>query len=297
VTEPQEKLAYRPALFGQVTAHYSDSRAGVDEWKRISILAPLSGEALLDPWEGSSTLSWHLDTLLLEPSQGFSFEDLPAPAQNIKSHDKWKKMLATHVYQDCPLVLWKSKSPVLTSQPGETEDQFQARIRQLLREERDLAVEKVRTKYESKIARLRERIHTAQTRVAKEESEYKQHQFQTAISFGSTLMGALFGRKLGTQTNIGKAATAMRGIGRAADQKGDIAIAEEKVEVLQKDLLEMEADLEKELAEIRFKFDGSPLEYDTKEVRPRKSDLTLDFYALVWAPWAASAGGGARPIY
>ncbi|MCA9413927.1 MAG: ATP-binding protein, partial [Candidatus Omnitrophica bacterium] len=166
-----------------------------------------------------------------------------------------------------------------------------------LREERDLAMEKLRDQYATKSSRIEDRIQSAQARVAKEESQYQNQRLQTAISFGSTLMGALFGRKLTSRTNIGKAATAIRGIGRTADQRGDIERAEEKVETLQADLRELEQQLQTELLEIRREFEESELEYDTQEIRTKKTDLTIDRYCLVWAPWAGSAGGADRPVY
>jgi hypothetical protein len=293
----REKISYRPALLGTATVHYSDSRAGIDEWKRLSLLAPLAGEIPADPWTDSFSYSDDSTDLLSEPMEGIGFEDLPAEAQNVKAHEKWKKMLATHLYQDCPLVIWKSKSPALTSQPGETEEQFQGRLRQAIREERDLAIGKVRSKYETKILRLQDRIRAAQERVSKEESEYKQQQFQTAISFGSTVMGALFGRKLGSVTNLGKAATAMRGIGRAASQKGDIERAEDKVETLLADLQSLESEVERELTQLRTEFEGKEPDYETREIRPKKTDTTIDAYALVWTPWATLSGGSSRPVY
>ncbi|MCA9444466.1 MAG: ATP-binding protein, partial [Candidatus Omnitrophica bacterium] len=297
VTEPNEKIAYRPALLGVGTLHYANSRAGVDEWRKVPLLAPLSGDIPTNPWTESVPFPGDTDNLFSEPDDGIGFGDLPAEAQNAKAHDKWKKMLSTHLYKECPLVLWKSKQPSLVSQPKETEEEFQGRLRQALREERDLAMEKLRDQYATKSSRIEDRIQSAQARVAKEESQYQNQRLQTAISFGSTLMGALFGRKLTSRTNIGKAATAIRGIGRTADQRGDIERAEEKVETLQADLRELEQQLQTELLEIRREFEESELEYDTQEIRTKKTDLTIDRYCLVWAPWAGSAGGADRPVY
>ncbi len=297
VAGPNEKVAYRPELLGTGTLHYSNARVSVDEWKQISLLAPLTADISTNPWSDSSEYTGDLENLFPDPDERILFGELIAEAQNKKTHGKWRKMLATHFYKECPLVLWKSKNPSLVSRPEEGEDQFQGRIRQVLREERDVAVEKLRAKFETKVARLEERIRTAEARVSKEESEYKQQKFQTVVSFGSTLMGALFGRKLGTRTNVGKAATAMRGIGRAANQRGDIDRAEEKVEALQGDLQELESDLREQLSEIRDEFEDNPLEYETKEIRSKKTDLTVDSYYLVWTPWAVPSEGPARPLY
>ena len=41
-------------------------------------------------------------------------------------------------------------------------------------------------------------------RVEVDQSQYKQKKMQTAISFGATVVGALFGRKLGSVGNVGR---------------------------------------------------------------------------------------------
>jgi len=206
-------------------------------------------------------------------------------------------MLSTHLYKEHPLVIWKSKDPELISRPRETEEEFQGRIRQVLREERDLAIEKLRTQYETKFARTEERIRSAESRVAKEQSQYQNQRLQTAISFGSTLMGALFGRKLTSRTSVDKAATAMRGIGRAADQRGDVERAEKKVQGLEAELAELESELETELGEIRSRFERISPEYDSQEIRSKKTDLSIDSYCLVWTPWGKPKSGVPRPLY
>ena len=297
VSEPDGQIIYRPALLGYGTLHYSNARAEVDEWKQVTMLAPLSTPVSTNPWSESTLYSGDLENLFPEPETGIAFGDLPSEAQNQKTHGKWKKMLLTHLYRECPMVLWKCKKPSLLSQPGESEEQFQGRIRQALREKRDVAIEKIRARYKTKLLRMEEKIRTAQARVAREQSEYKQQQFQTAISFGSTLIGALFGRKLGSRTNVGKAATAMKGMGRAAHQRGDIGRAQERLQSLQNDLQELESELGDKLEQIRLDFEEASIDYETKEIRPKKTDLSVDAYYLVWTPWTVPPEGAARPVY
>ena len=128
------------------------------------------------------------------------------------------------------------------SSPGEMEGEFRARLTQLAREQRDRKLAKLEKRYAPKLARLNERIRKAEARIGREKSQYTQQKVQTAISVGATVLGALFGRKVASAGTVGRATTAMRGAGRTAREKGDIARAKREVEAQQQRLAELEDD-------------------------------------------------------
>jgi len=99
------------------------------------------------------------------------------------------------------------------------------------------------------LATLQGRLQRFVQHVEREEAQYKQRSWESALSIGSTVLGAVFGRKLGSPTNVGRTATSMRSVGRAASERGDFARAKENVESLQDQLEELkeklQADVEK----------------------------------------------------
>ena len=171
-------------------------------------------------------------------------------------------MLAGHLYRERPLRLWRCRKPPVVSNPGESEGDFKIVLRAAVREQRDLAVEKLRHRYAPKLARLQERIRAAEQRVEVEESQYSQKRAQTAISIGATVVGALFGRKLGSLGNVGRATTAMRGAGRAARERGDIARAKEKAGVLRTQLKELEQKFEDDIEALEGTIEIAEPAYD-----------------------------------
>ncbi|MHC5004265.1 MAG: ATP-binding protein, partial [Planctomycetota bacterium] len=177
---------------------------------------------------------------------------------------------------------------------GETQGEFRGRVRDAVHERRDLEMEKLRGRYGSKLASLQEQIRKAEQRVEREQSQYKQQKFQTAVSVGATILGALFGRKLGS---VGKATTAARGAGRAAREKGDIDRAEETVEALREKLAALEAELQDELDGVKKRLDSTAMELEELSVAPRKTDLAVDRLALAWTPWRVDATGIAEPMF
>ena len=298
VTRPAgagERLVYRPALAARAMLHYANARAEVDEWRGIAVFAPLDGERGT-PWDDATAVGRNLPQLDTAPEEGAQFADLPAAAARAKSYTGWSKMLKTYVYREHAIELWKCKKPKAVSRPGETLDDFQGRLRNLLREGRDTQVEKLRKKYAPKLKRLQDRIEKAEQRVEVEEEQYEESKRSTAISVGATVLGAIFGRKLGSGT-VGRATTVARGASRAARAKGDISRAQERLEGLQQDLLDLEADFEEAVAELEDAVDVDALELAEVRVAPRKADTDVETLQLLWLPYRIDGDGLAEPAF
>jgi hypothetical protein len=193
--------------------------------------------------------------------------------------------------------VWRSADPRAISRPGQSQAEFRAQLRQLLREKRDLEVEKLRKRYAPKLARLADRVRKAEQRVEREQSQYRQQKMHTVVSVGATLLGALFGRKLGSVGNVGRATTAARGASRTARERGDVARARDDVEALEVQLQELEAEFEGRLEAVRDQRTEEDLAFEELPIRPRKSDLNVERVALVWTPWRVDAEGIAEPDF
>jgi C4-dicarboxylate-specific signal transduction histidine kinase len=107
---------------------------------------------------------------------------------------------------------------------------------------------------------------------------------QAAVSVGATVLGALFGRKIGSARNVGRATTAARGVGRTSRERGDVRRARERVASEEQKLRELERELEEHLAKLREEHDPAHAEIEVLEIPPRKSDLSVERLALAWAP-------------
>jgi hypothetical protein len=214
-----------------------------------------------------------------------------------QSYTAWKKGLVAHLYQNRTLKLWKYAPLKQVSEVGENESDFRARLSHLLREKRDLTVEKLRKRYAPKLARLEERLRKAEARLGREESQYGQQKMQTAISFGATILGALFGRKIASTGTVGRAATSMRGVGRVAREKEDIVRAQREVEVIQQKLVELEEEFKEKVVDMQEAFNLEELELEEVHIRPRKSDISVGTIALIWTPWRLDRSGLAEPLF
>ena len=285
-TEEDPGGALHPSLLGSAKLHFVSARAKVDHWETTSMIAPLSGSdmAITDLDWDEGTL-WEGDPKDLEedaPSQA-GYAALPAVAMRPKSYDRWRKSFSAYLYRNHRLTLWKSPELKTLSRPEETEAEFRIRLSQLLHEHRDLELEKLRKRFAPKLARLTEKIEKAEGRVHREKSQYDHQKLQTAISFGSTLLGALFGRKLAGSRNVGRATTAARSASRAAREKEDIAHAKKEVARLKEQFAQLEQELQDKTEGLQTLPSPANMNLEEVSVRPRKSDIDVTEMALVWS--------------
>ena len=94
----------------------------------------------------------------------------------------------------------------------------------------------MRKRYAQKTATLENKIRSAEDKMVMEQRQSKQQKIQTAISIGTTILGAFLGRKALSGSTIGRAGTTMHRASRAMKEYGDIQRAEENVSVLQQQL-------------------------------------------------------------
>jgi hypothetical protein len=295
VTDTQA-LLYRPGLLGSADLHFVSARAKLDHWEEVTLEAPLSDDTVRDPWDAAEPRHSGGPALLPSGESGARFASLPAEAGRAATFKRWSRSLADHLYRNRTVTAWKCPELNTLSRAGESEAEFRARLALLAREKRDLQVRKLEKRYSPKLARIRERIRKAQSRVDREQSQYGQQKLQTAVSLGATVLGALFGRKAASVGTVQRAGTTLRGVGRARREKGDIARARADLEAQGLKLHELEREFADEVAEVRDALsDPTNLELQEIKVRPRKSDIAVERVALVWTPWKLGPEGIAEP--
>lgn len=292
-----ESLVYRPALLGTARLHFVSSRAKVDVWQDLSLVASLSGADMTIPWEESTSVRTESLDLQKQPYPHAKFSALPESATRASSFTGWRNEMAGHLYQNQTLIIWECRDFKQFSKAGESEGDFRGRLTHLMHETRDLEVEKLRKQYAPKLASMQERLRKAQVRVEKEKAQFGQQKVQTAVSVGATIIGALFGRKTMSAGTIGRATTSMRGAGRVAREKQDIARAQREVQVVNDKLIALEEEFQAEIAGLKMNFQPEKLVLSEIPIRPRKTDLAISRFALAWLPWKISQTGFLEPAF
>ncbi len=284
-------LVYEPRLVASAGVHFLDGRKKIDESRDLTVLVPISDDAIPIEWDDVVIADLAPDDLEATAETGGTFGELPAPASQAKNYKKWQKDFETWVYQNHTFEIWKSPAFKITSNPGESERDFRLRVQQLARETRDAETETLRKKYATKMAGIEDRIRRAEQAVAREEEQARQQKFQTVISLGATVLSAFLGRKAVSGSSITKATSTIRGMSRSMKESQDIDRAEDTVEALKQQLAALEAEFTKEAEILAAQSQAQSETLETITIRPKKSDITVELFGLGWVPhWQNSQG-------
>ena len=275
-------VVYRPALLGTARMHFIDAKAGIDVWKNVARLCEVTDGVPDDPWEAAEEVNPDELAFTNQPADGAKFDTTPTALTQTKSYTAWKTGLKNYLYREGLLTIGYCAALDQYANPDEKTGDFQARLKHSAREERDLQIEKLRKKYATKTDALQERLRKAEQAVEREKAQSSGATLTAAVQFGTSVLGALFGRKLATATNITRAATSVRAATRAAQQKGDVSRASETAETMQVDLEALAAELQAEIDRVTAELDDSGAQVTEYEVKPRKSDTTIDAVSLLW---------------
>jgi hypothetical protein len=273
-------VTYEPRIGARARAHFVDAKAGMNAWESWYYLAPIGKDG--PDWTAAEVSPEPGPDFDDEPRREAGFADMPASALSTRSHRAWADALEDHVYRNASLNLMSCTALKMNAAPGGTEGEFRAHIALTLREKRDAAVDELRRKYGSKIAKLQTREERAGQRVEREKSQASSETLATAVSIGGSLLGALFGGRRGSV--YGKVSSAARGLGRTSQQRADVTAAESDKQTIHGQIEALNGELEGEIARLEGEFDPNAVRIETVPVRPRKADITVEDVALVWQP-------------
>lgn len=291
------RLVFEPRLAAAAQVRFIDARMQVDSAQDVFVLAPLRAGALAVDWQESLEIGLNVDELEREPPADALFMPLAPAAVKAASYAAWRRDFVNWLCEARALTLYRSPSVGEISRPGESERDFRARLQQAARERRDQAVERLRKSYAPKLAAIEERLRRAEQAVAREKEQADRQRLDTAISFGATVVGVLFGRKTVSRSTLGRAASTARAGTRAWKEAQDVARAAETAEVLRRQLADLEAQLAAEAAEIAAAINPATEPLETITIKPKKSNVTVRLVALCWAPHWRDAAGKLAPAF
>jgi hypothetical protein len=235
-------------------------------------------------WQHSSEAGFALDILRREPIEDALYAPLPPAASKAANYARWSRDLAAWLYGSQSLDLFRSPGSGEISRPGEPERDFRVRLQQAGRERRDGAVERLRRTYGPRITALQERIRRAEQILEREREQANQHKIQAALSVGTTLLGALLGRKAGS-ASLGRASSAARAGSRTWKETQDVDRALQTVEALKQQFLDLEAEFAGEVRTLESEISPATEIFETVSLKPKKSHIAVRLVSLCWVPY------------
>ena len=264
---------FHPSLQAEVTLHYYSQSKGIDEQEHHCLSLELYEDDVYD-WEDAVVLQECPNLAKTAPSTA-SFAPLPNEIMEDKGLKKNQRKLIDWLYRNQRLELYKCRSPRLSSEPYESLSAFKVRIKDLLDEKKEQAIEKLQQRYEKKEQTLLKRLDRAKIQLEKEEADANSSLLDTGIA----VLGALFGR-----SSSAKLTRAISKGTRAYKERGDIDRVQEQIAKIQEELELLNQELEEKIEELALKYDIENIEIHTSTMKPKKSDIEVKSLCVVWLP-------------
>jgi hypothetical protein len=292
-----DSVTYYPRLIAATDVAFTNARYGVDERRERTYTLEFDDGPVAVDWDNAEIVPVAASDLEDEPVPESGFAECPDPARKATSYAQWEKALKRWIRQNESIPLYRSPKFRVSSNPGETEGEFRIRLQQVASEKRDQAIGKLRKRYASKSRTLENRLLRAEQAIEREEQQSTSKKFDTAISFGTAILGAVLGRKKLSSTTASKVGTAIRKAGSARKEAGDVERARQTAEKVRTDLATLNQQLETEIEALDTSYDAQAEALTEKPIRPKTTDINVTLIGLGWFPYHDSGDGRLQPAW
>ena len=208
-----------------------------------------------------------------------NYYPLPKFLLDLRSFKSITKEVNDYFYYNNELVLYKAPRLKLISKQDESLEDFKIRVKDRLNEQYDENLEKLKVKFEKEKDRIESKLHTLQNRLEREKLDLKAKTTDTIISIGASIFGAFFGR---TSSNIGKAASGARKVGRLSKEKNDVMMIEEDIADLNADIQVLQHSLQEHANALQEEYQIEDIAFEEVYIKPRRKDILDTKIMLLW---------------
>ena len=295
---PGSTLVYRPMILGCGDVYFNDAKSGVSSTESVALLAALGAETLTVDWSAA-------DAGRADPGR---------PRAGARRHGRASSLClrrrrrpgvtrAGRSRSSTPSTVVRRSSsararawvPGRTRRSRSATSAFACSRRPRRHATRSSTGSAPSTPRSSR--RSQEKIRRAEQAVTRESSQAWSAGLSSLVRVGTTILGAVMGRKTLSATTINKAGTALRNVGQTVKETGDVSRAKETVESLREQYAALEAEFTAESAQLTARIDPLTESLETVTLRPKKTNITPKLVALAWTPFWAQGGGAEAPAW
>jgi hypothetical protein len=284
-------IVYLPALLAQAEVRFADRSGNAENQRFCALVRQLERSRMLwDDWEGNPLEPRDLES---RPEPDFLFSQLPTTLSDAKLLKTLSGDYVEYVFRNASLTVYSNATLKLNSKPGESRTEFEKRCEDEAERQEDLAVKKVEAAYATKLNRLKDKLKAEERELERDKADLNARRMEEMSKGAETLMniaGAFLG---GGRRSVGsKISSSMTKRRLTSEAAADVAESEQEIADLQKQIEDLQADLQEELEDLDAKWNETAKEIDEKSLSPRKSDVALDLFGVVWQPhWALQVNG------
>lgn len=286
-----DDIRYYPRLLAGADMLFSNDRYRINETREKLFTVEFEDGPVTVDWDSSEALDLAITDLADHGDAGATYAECPAAAASAVNYARWSRDFERWIRRTEVVTLYNSKKYRLTSEAAETEGQFRVRLQQLASEKRDLAIAQIRKRYANKATTLQNRLLRAEQAIEREQQQSTKKKLDTAVSFGTAILGAVLGRKRLSSTTAGRMGTAIRSASGASKEAADVERARQTAASVRAELEALNAALQKEVDLLEDSFDAQTEALTEVEIKAKAADVNVPLIALAWMPYRDSGDG------
>jgi hypothetical protein len=281
-----QELVYLPAVLRAAEVRYSDAKLQIHGSKAVLKLSRLEEDSDQVDWEGAFGLPAGMNLTHFQRKPGVVREwgGLPSAATEPAFYAALRDDFAEWLYHHEKLELWSSPVFKMVSKPGESEGDFRGRLQHAARELRDQAVAELEARHAKKIGSMRTSLDRAVAKVEEQTAQANAAKVSTAMSIGGAILNTLFGGR-SKGISVTKARSASSGASRVWKEGQDVSRSKEEVRRIEGSLGEAEAEMAREVEQVKLNFEATTTPLETIRVDALKKNITPKACGLAWLPY------------
>jgi len=290
--DPQGIATMMPHLFFRATVTHRDRASGASH--AVACFASLDPAGPLD-WK-EADFTFEPPCTSDSPPAGGRFVSLPSALQNVDALKVLGASIADFLIERAALDLQSVPEFKLRALPGETEEDFLARVDAEAASRLAAQTGKIEADHESKSKRLAAQIEAARAHLDRDRERaatYKQQEMAgTLTGLGTTLLSIFTGRKGTAASKIGSSIRTASNR-RATSQRAGLAVqkSEDTLTRLEEQLAELDSDRSRSINSARAGIEAAKSSRESIRVAPAKTNIRVEAYGVFWRNSDQAAGG------
>ncbi len=271
-----DEYILKPFLLCKSKINFVNTSKNIEEKREVYYKYPFSSDEI--EWDNAEP--YNQKNLDDRPKQGSTYDTLPSFID--EDFKQVVKEFKNHIYHNERIFLHVNKFLKMNSTPNQSEEAFVADVTKRLKELKQESVDKLQERCEKKLQTLENRLKRAYQKLDKEKNDVSAKTTNTVISIGSSLLGALFGGKLFSKTNISKIGSGAKGATGIYKEKQDVKRAQDSIETIEEDIEKLKQELQEDIYALDEKFSLQNYPNEQFAIKPRRADIYDTDVCILW---------------
>lgn len=269
-------ILYEPALRATLKLQFSESRESF-VWHQVHHYVAFPLRDTRDVTKLFTNIGLETEYLLSQPPEEARFTELPDAFDQTEELTEAQKSLIESLYRTLTATRYLNRQVKLYSRPGESEEQFLHRCREAADDLEDEAALKLRQKLQTKIERVKTQMVKAKAKVERLSQSATGKKVEGLWNAGEMLLSIFTKKKKSFSTVLNKSR-------QAAEASTKTNQAEEELDRLQQEVLNLEHEMQIALADLDSEFEKKAEAIESTEIRLAKKDIVVDTFEILWVP-------------